>query len=185
MSTAGEGPAQALVIIDLQSGFVTGPRAVPRAGALVEGLSTLLLRARAAGALVVHVQNDGRAGEVDEPGSPGWDLHLQEQPSPDEVVVRKQRDDAFDGTGLGDLLATRGITRVVFGGVLSEMCVSATARTALDLGLDVVLPRNAHATHDLDDIPASTVARVAEHALGDQPWLPASADAVTFVSPPS
>ncbi len=50
-------------------------------------------------------------------------------------------------------------------GLLSEMCVSATARAALEQGLPVVLPRDAHTTYDIDDLPARSVARAAEHAL--------------------
>ena len=70
--------------------------------------------------------------------------------------------------------------RVALCGVLSEMCVSATARGALARGLGVVLPHDGHGTYDLDDIPATVVARVAEHALGDQPELVASTADVRF-----
>ena len=72
--------------------------------------------------------------------------------------------------------------RVAVCGVLSEMCVSATARGALARGLGVVLPHDGHSTYDLDDIPAATVARVAEHALGDEPDLVVSTTDVTFGS---
>jgi nicotinamidase-related amidase len=58
---------------------------------------------------------------------------------------------------------------------MSEMCVSATARTALRLGFGVVLPHDAHATYDIaaaadisDVVPAAIVSRVAEWALGDE-----------------
>ena len=34
-------------------------------------------------------------------------------------------------------------------------------------GFQVVLPHDAHGTYDVDDVPASYVARVAEHPLGD------------------
>jgi hypothetical protein len=58
--------------------------------------------------------------------------------------------------------------------------VSATTRSALDRGLGVVLPHDGHGTYDLDDIPAAMVARVAEHALGDQPELVTSTTDVVF-----
>jgi streptothricin hydrolase len=64
-------------------------------------------------------------------------------------------------------------------GLLSEMCVSATIRTALSIGYEVVLVHDAHGTYDLDDISATVVARVAEHALGDQ-LETAYASAITF-----
>jgi nicotinamidase-related amidase len=100
------------------------------------------------------------------------------------VVIRKADDDGFAGTGLGGLFERRGVRRVVVGGLLSEMCVSATARTALARGLTVVVPRDAHGTYDLDDIPATVVARVAEHALGDQLEV-VDSTGVSFVAPSS
>jgi hypothetical protein len=35
-----------------------------------------LARARAVGAVVIHLENDGPAGAVDQPGTPGWELYL-------------------------------------------------------------------------------------------------------------
>jgi nicotinamidase-related amidase len=77
-------------------------------------------------------------------------------------------------------LACRGVRRILVCGVLSEMCVSATVRGALAGGFDVVSAQDAHGTFDLEDIPAHTVARVAEHALADAPWIVPHAAAVQF-----
>lgn len=161
----------ALLMIDIQSGHLVGGGAVPHADRLVERVTELLGEARGSGALVVHVQNDGPAGQVDEPGTPGWELHLPVDP--DEVVIRKLKDNAFDGTDLGELLTKYGVRSMVICGLMSEMCVSATARAALSLGYRVVLPQDAHATTDApatpgirELIPAATVSRVAEWSLG-------------------
>jgi nicotinamidase-related amidase len=61
------------------------------------------------------------------------------------------------------------------------MCVSATIRGALARKLEVVLVSDAHGTYDVDDIPSTVVSRVAEHALGDEIELAATAT-VTFLS---
>jgi len=75
---------------------------------------------------------------------------------------------------------------------MSEMCVSATARSALHRGLAVILPHDAHATYDIPAlsgiapaIPAATVSRVAEWALGDQLELPAAGRDVLFTAAPT
>ncbi|EFG10234.1 putative isochorismatase [Streptomyces clavuligerus] len=175
--------AQALILVDAQSAFLTGSHAVPDAAGLTLRLAALLERARAAGAVVVHLRNDGEPGAVDEPGSPGWELLLPVRESDREHVVRKDEDDGFAGTGLAELLRGRGVGRVVIAGVLSEMCVSATAAGAVERGFAVVLPHDTHATYGLDDIPAPVVSRVAEHALGDDPELVRSADRVGFTAP--
>jgi hypothetical protein len=65
---------------------------------------------------------------------------------------------------------------------MSEMCVSATARSALQRGIAVVLAHGAHATYDIPARPAATVARVAERALGAQLELPATSKDIMFTA---
>jgi nicotinamidase-related amidase len=182
--------AEALVVVDVQVAFVSGAGAVPAAEPLAEAIVGLVTRARAVGAVVIHLQNDGPAGAVDEPGTPGWELYLPVHEGADEVVIRKTGDDGFDGTDLGGLLHRRGVRRLAICGVMSEMCVSATARAALQLGFGVVLPHDAHATYDIpaapdisDVVPAAVASRVAEWALGDGIDIVARAAAVDFVAP--
>lgn len=64
--------------------------------------------------------------------------------------------------------------------------MAATVRSALDLGYDVVLAHDSHATYpvpgfgDEQDVPAEHAARVAEWSLGDGVHIvPRSCD-VTF-----
>jgi nicotinamidase-related amidase len=89
-------------------------------------------------------------------------------------VLRKREDDGFTGTDLGALLEQHEVGAVAIAGLLSEMCVAATARAAMSRGLRVVLPRGAHGTYDIPPdgnggvaVPAAQVARVAEWSLGD------------------
>jgi nicotinamidase-related amidase len=183
-------PVEALLMIDIQAGHVSGLGAVPDAARLVENAADLLGKARASGALVVHVQNDGPVGKVDEPGTSGWELHLSVDPGVTEVVIRKAKDNAFDGTHLASMLTERGVRSVAICGLMSEMCVSATARAALSLGFRVVLPHDAHATSDVpaapgisDLIPAATVSRVAEWALGHEIEIVPRSEDVPFAAP--
>lgn len=180
-------PVDALVIIDVQAGHVAGAHAVPDAVQLVEQVSTLLAAARGSGALVVHVQNDGDAGQVDAPETAGWELHFE--PLAGEPVVRKEYDDAFRETSFEELLEARGVRSLAICGLMSEMCVSATARTALDREYRVVLPHDAHATTGIPATPGlseavapSVVSRVAEWALGDEIEIVQHAKSVTFTN---
>jgi streptothricin hydrolase len=182
-------PIGALLVVDVQAAFVDGAGAVPGAEPLRAVITRLVDRARSAGAVLVHLQNDGPPGAVDEPGSPGWRLWLPARPGPDELVLRKDSDDGFAGTGLAAELAARGVGGVAVCGVQSEMCVAATARSALAAGLRVVLPHDAHATYDIpavpgmaDAVPAAAVSRVAEWSLGDGLDLVPTADGVTFAA---
>lgn len=146
-------PVTALLVVDVQSAFVAGDAAVPDATRLVDRVTDLVGRAREAGALVVHLQNDGPAGEPDEPGTPGWELHLPVRTGPTETVIRKSEDDGFEKTSLEAELSAAGVRALAVCGVMSEMCVLATARRALELGYRVVLPHDAHATYDIPAAP--------------------------------
>lgn len=184
-------PVQGLLVVDVQTAFVTGPGAVPDADRLLDRTAELIGRARASGALVVHVQNDGPPGADCAPHTPGWELHHRVEPGSTELVIRKVRDDSFEGTSLGRLLTEAGVRSLAVCGMMSEMCVQATARTALALGHRVVLPYDAHATHDIpaapgiaDAVPAATVSRVAAWALSREADTTTPTAAVTFTAPP-
>ncbi|MFB9378221.1 isochorismatase family protein [Kineococcus gynurae] len=145
--TRTSGTATALVLVDVQRNLVEGPHAVPAAPALRVGLDTLLRRARAAGAVVVHVQHEGPPGSPDEPGTPGWELH--HPPAPGELLVRCGVRDAFEATPeLARSLTARAVDRVVVAGVQSEHCVAATCRGARAQGFRVELAAGLHATYD-------------------------------------
>jgi streptothricin hydrolase len=173
-------PVSALLVIDAQTGLLEGPHAVPAAAETIGRVADLLHAAREAGSLVVYLQNDGEVGTADETGSPGWTIHPDLAPLPGETVLRKTGDDGFDGTELEAVLRDAGVGRFAAAGLLSEMCVSATIRAAFARGFQVALVRGAHATYEVDEIPASVVSRVAEHALGDELEL-ADVSSIRFV----
>lgn len=175
-----------LIVVDVQNAFVTGPDAVPEHARLVVMVEVLLVAARSTGAPIIFLQNDGPPGAVDEPSRPGWALYFS--PQLHETVVRKERDDGFDGTDLDEILAALDVRSVAICGVLSEMCVAATARAAMRLGYGVLLPHDAHATYDVpagpgsESVPAAMAARAAEWSLGDEIRICASAGEVRFVT---
>lgn len=180
-------PCDGLIVVDMQTAFVSGPDAVPGAVQLLDRVRDLLVRAREAGAVVVHLQNDGPPGADDEPGTPGWELYLPVEAGPREHVIRKPRDDGFHATPLGEVLISAGVRSLAICGVMSEMCVRATAETALDRGYQVVLPHDAHGTYDVPAVPgvsalvpAHIASRVAAWSLGDQIINTIPASSVTF-----
>lgn len=59
------------------------------------------------------------------------------------VEVVKHRHSAFVGTGLDELLRSRGIRTLVLGGVATNVCVEGTAREAADRDYYVVLAHDA------------------------------------------
>jgi nicotinamidase-related amidase len=136
----------ALLLIDVQRNMLEPPEPVPAAPLVRPVLESLLDRARADGTLVVHVQNDGPVGEIDEPHTPPWELVFT--PIEGEHVVNKTEGNAFAGTALAGVLDKVGVDRVVVAGMQSNYCVEQTSRAALERGLAVVLVSDAHATYD-------------------------------------
>jgi len=175
----------ALIIVDMQKAFVSGADAVPASEQLIASIGTLITKARAVHAPIIFLQNDGEVGTVDEPYQVGWELFFA--PQPHEFVVRKSEDNSFEGTSLQQILDELKVQSLVICGVLSEMCVAATARSALTRGYAVLLPHDAHATYDVpagpgsEAVPAAMAARAAEWSLGDEITICASVDEVGFI----
>lgn len=170
--------ATALVLVDAQRNMLEPPMPVPGAGDVRAALQGLLDRARHDGVLVVQVQNDGTAGDPDEPGSPGWELVFA--PSPQDIVVRKDQPDAFaSNPSLAEELKRRDISRLVMAGMQSNYRVAATSRAGLANGFEVVLASGAHATYD-EDQPAAIISSEIEKALIEEGVMAVPAATVTF-----
>ncbi|MEU4389097.1 isochorismatase family protein [Kribbella sp. NPDC023855] len=176
----------ALLIIDIQQCGVTGDTAVPEAARLLDRAGHLLDEARAANALIVHIQNDGAPGTPDAAETPGWELQFPVKHSDRELTIRKPHDDSFADTSLEELLTAHDVKSLALCGLMSEMCVSATARTALARDYRVVLPHDAHTTTGIPATPTTpaiapeTVSRVAEWALGNDLEVVEHASEVVF-----
>lgn len=119
----------ALLLVDIQRDMLEPPNPVPAHAEVRRALESLLERARASGAFVVHVQNDGSPSDPDAPHTPGWELVFPAAPG--ELVIRKTVSDAFTNAGLGASLGARRVDRVVVAGMQSNYCVSATCCGAL------------------------------------------------------
>jgi nicotinamidase-related amidase len=151
---------QVLLVIDAQRNMLQPPEPVPDAEAVADTIAVLLKRARAAGAPVVFVRNNGSEVDPDLPGTPGWELVHEVLPG--EHVIDKHVPDAFDGTDLAWVLPP--VASIVVAGMQSEFCVRATSLAALARGHAVTLVQGAHATYDGDE-PAAAVSRRVEEEL--------------------
>ena len=77
-----------------------------------------------------------------------WAQFLHElEPAENESVVYKTTYGAFATSDLANMLTDRGINTLVMGGVISNVCVEATAREAVDRGFDVIIAKDACAAY--------------------------------------
>ena len=145
----------ALLVIDVQHNMVEGPWSVPDSETFLGRFEARIARARNEGWPVIFVQNDGPEGDVDEPGSEGWQLWFS--PEPGERVVRKTTQNVFESNPeLAAELQAAGIEAVELIGMQSEYCVQASARGAKAAGFNVTLQPELHATFH-DGTPATNL----------------------------
>ncbi|MGY8664830.1 cysteine hydrolase family protein [Bradyrhizobium sp. UFLA05-109] len=172
-----------LVLIDIQNEYCAGPLALPDAESAIARAAQLLSRARRAGAAIFHVAHKGRAGGLFDREAERGAIVAHLAPLATEQVIEKALPNAFAGTDLQARLASTGRKNIVLAGFMTHMCVSSTARAALDLGLRTTIASDACATRDLPDcrggaIAAATVHDVALAELSDRFAIIALSDAL-------
>ena len=198
----------AIVVIDMQNAYASRGGYVDLAGFDISGaagtigqIAKVLETARAAGVLVVYLQNgwDPDYVEAGGPGSPnwhksnalktmrekpelegkllakgGWDYALVDALAPQEgdIVLAKTRYSAFFNSQLDSTLRARNIRNIVFVGIATNVCVESTLRDGFHLEYFGVMLEDA--THHLgpDFIQAASVYNV-EKFFG---WVSTVAD---------
>ncbi|MCS6891508.1 MAG: pyrimidine utilization protein B [Rhodovarius sp.] len=161
--------ATALIVVDMQNAYASPGGYLDLAGFDVTGAAAVIGRiaevaalARAAGMLVVFLQNgwDPAYREAGGPGSPnwyksnalktmrrrpelqgrllakgGWDYALVDglAPAAGDIVVPKIRYSGFFHTHLDSLLRARGIRHLIFTGIATNVCVESSLRDAFHL----------------------------------------------------
>ena len=162
-----------LVLIDLQNEYLAGPIAVREPDAAIANAARLLASARKNGAPIFHIAHKGRPGGLFDRTAERGQIVAQLAPLPDEAIVEKGLPNAFAGTDLQAKLAATGRKNLILAGFMTHMCVSSTARAAVDLGYRVTIDASACGTRDLPDgrggvVPAATVHDVALVELSDR-----------------
>jgi len=164
----------ALVAVDLQNDFCTGPVAASRHGdlAMLERVTANAARAvdlaRQAGLEVVFVRFEGDV-EFQRPSWRRRDRILGKRPkcladtwgaqfyqvvpaATERVFTKRACFDAFLADGFGQYLRDRQIEHLVFAGVYADVCVDSTARTAFQVGFHItVLTDCTTALHRTDE----------------------------------
>lgn len=143
---------KALLIIDVQNDYFEGGKAeLVGSEAAVRNVGRILGRFRKDNLPVVHIQHLSVRPDASFflPGSQGVEIHEAVKPLDREQVVVKHYPNSFRETELLDYLKSKGITDLVVTGMMTHMCVDATARAAKDFGFNCVVVGDACATKDL------------------------------------
>lgn len=154
----------ALLVIDIQNDYFPGgkyPLTDPLEAA--QKAYMILQCFREHGGHHVHIQHISKEPDAAFfiSGDRGTDIHDSVAHFEGEPIVYKHKPNAFLNTDLLELLQSWEIERVVITGMMTHMCVDATARAASDLGFQVIIAEDACATRELQygdtTIPAEQV----------------------------
>ncbi len=149
-------PHGTLLVIDMLNDFIDekGSLVVPGAGRIVPRVREVVESAREQGIPVIYVtdwhREDDREFDYWPPhaveGSWGSQVVPELAPMPGDHLVRKRRYSAFFGTDLDLFLRERGVVKLYLTGVLTNICVYATALDAAMRGYEVAVFRDAVAS---------------------------------------
>ncbi|EEP78868.1 conserved hypothetical protein [Uncinocarpus reesii 1704] len=163
-----------LIIIDAQNEYAQGllkVRAVDQSRAVI---SSLLSRYRAAAQKsgkttnIVHVVHKTPEGApVFTSGTALAEEFEELKPLAGEKVVVKELPSSFAGTGLDEWLKGEGWKKVVLVGYMAHVCVSTTARSANELGYDVVVAQDGVGDRDLPGYSGEEVTKMALLEIAD------------------
>ena len=136
----------ALVLVDIQNDYFEGGRwPVDKMQEVSANAARLLENARTKGHTIVHVHHEIPSDEAPffRPGTPGAEIHSSVAPKGNEATILKHRPNSFHDTSLRGDLEAKGVTEVIVCGAMSQMCIDATARAAVDFGYAVTVVEDA------------------------------------------
>lgn len=144
--------SSALLVIDMQNGFVHPDGSLPSLGmgmpdaeSVIKENAAVIAAARLAGMPVIYTRSVFRPGMVDLPmrmekllppnfvllqrGSWDAEIHDALTPKDGDVVIDKNRYDAFLHTPLEQLLRSLRVSNVLVIGTVTSICVESTVRS--------------------------------------------------------
>lgn len=162
-----------VIVIDMQREYRDGAIPLADLPATLAATAKLIALAKKHNAPIIHVLNEGPAGNLLFNRDGPYFAELPEVAAQvDDAVVIKHLPNAFAGTNLKELIDTTGRKELIIVGYTTHVCVSATARAALDLGFQSTIIAKATSSRDLFDhqgerIPAARVKQTALAELRD------------------
>ena len=141
----------ALIIIDVQNDYFEGGK-MPLAGSAEAGRKAkqLLEYYRSNHIPVIHIKHIAlqKGATFFLPNTTGAEINADVSPVKGEKVITKHYPNSFRETGLQAYLKSKGITKLVICGMMTDVCVDATVRAAMDLGFSNTVIGDACATRD-------------------------------------
>ncbi|WP_370934260.1 cysteine hydrolase family protein [Amycolatopsis sp. cg13] len=138
-----------LILVDYQNTYTRGVMELEGWRPALTAAKNLLAEARAAGAKVIHVINDGGEDTPYDVRAEIGSIHPDVAPIEGEPVVVKGAPNSFVNTDLGSQVDAAGHQNVVIAGFMTNMCVTFTTEGAFLRGNHPTVVADACATRPL------------------------------------
>lgn len=158
---------RAIIFIDMQVGNFQSPNPIFKNDRLIDNSKLILNQARKDGEKIFFIQNNGNPGDIDEPGTEGWEIHPRLKPKHNEQVIQKITPDSFYKTELDEKLKQENIEIIVILGLQTEYCIDTTVRRGFSFGYEVKLLKDCHSTWDSEFLTAEQIIHHHNLVLGD------------------
>ncbi len=133
---------QALILIDYQMDyFADGAMHLPLCDEALSNATKVLNQSRESGMPIIHIQHKNEHPEAPflRADSDGCEIHPSLKPLDSEKLYVKNFPSSFQATSLLSDLKEQGITELIVMGMMTNMCVDSTVRTAFEYGFEVTL----------------------------------------------
>ena len=139
-----------LILIDIQNVyFEDGPYLLDAPIATARNAKLVLDYFRTMNLPIIHVGHEFYAGDESEKAAHSRNIHQIVEPIKGEIVIWKERPNAFWKTDLRSKLEAIGAKQLVICGMMSHMCIDTTVRACKDFDYSVILIEDACTTKDL------------------------------------
>ena len=143
----------ALLIIDIQNDYFPGGKMeLENATDAAKKAAEILNYFRKKNLPVFHIQHESirEGASFFLPGTEGQKINDHVKPLENETILKKNFPNSFIQTGLDEKLQEQKIKNLVITGMMTFMCVDASARAAKDLGFHCTLIHDATAARALE-----------------------------------
>ncbi len=156
-----------LILVDYQNTYTRGVMELTGWEPALDAAAELLARARAVGATVLHVINDGGADTPYDIRAEIGQIHPRVAPIEGEPVIVKTAPDGFVGTELGKYVDAAGNDDVIIAGFMTHMCVTFTTAGAFLRGHRPTVVADACATRPIEAVSAAELHTAALATIAD------------------
>lgn len=140
----------AILIIDVQKGMFDygGPHESKQ---LIDKIYNVLEKARKNNMPIIYIQHyDNDENHPLHKSKDGFNIHTKVVPQNNDLVIEKNTPDSFYKTALQNKLKELNIENLIITGLMTEICIDTTIKSAYRLDYNISILKDGHSTYNND-----------------------------------